>query len=104
MINREKQEVTVNTYVSGVDDYGQTRQNGIAKQDKVLMLYKLNSQPIVNNPVFNNTEMMGLVDNNDLGNVTITDENTIVIDSVQYDVLYTIPTPKYLVVSMRKSK
>lgn len=96
MIQREWQIVDVITYVEGKDEYGQLRQLGSSSRP-VKMVVKLYTNANVADIRFNNVTDIGLTED-----FTITDHNSIKIGDDIFDILYTIPSKKYLQVLMRK--
>lgn len=96
MIQRELKPYTVLSYAAGLDDYGQPRQ-GEPTERTVEMVIKLYSNAIENNPLFNDVELIGITKDQ-----TITDSNRIVVGAKTYDVVYVIPSGKYLQVFLRQ--
>ena len=96
MINRENKEVEVLTY-SGVDSVGQRRM-GEPTTKTVEMFYKTYSQTNVADPRYVDIDLIGLTKD-----FTINTSNVIKIENSKYSVKYTISTPRYLVVFMKKN-
>ena len=96
MINREYEEVEVLTY-SGVDSIGQRRM-GEPTTKTVEMFYKTYSQTNVADPRYVDIDLIGLTKD-----FTINTSNVIKIENSKYSVKYTISTPRYLVVFMKKN-
>jgi len=95
MINNEYKPVEVLTY-SGVDSVGQRRM-GEPTTKTVEMFYKTYSQTNVADPRYVDIDLIGLTKD-----YTITTSNVIKINEDKYSVKYTIFTPRYLVVFMKK--
>lgn len=95
MINRDYKPVEVLTY-SGVDSVGQRRQ-GKPTTKTVEMFYKTYSQSNVADPRYIDCDLIGLTKD-----FTINTSNVIKINNDRYNVKYTILSPRYLVVFMKK--
>lgn len=96
MINREMRAVTVISYADTVDEYGQKRQ-GTSTERTTDMVVKLYSQSNTSDVRYLDVEVIGLTKDK---NITV--QNRIKFDSVEYDVLYLIPSGRYTQVLMRK--
>lgn len=96
MLNREMRPVSVITFASGVDSYGQPR-TVVSSTKTVDMVVKIYAQSNVQAPIFNEVEIIGITKD-----FTISEENQIQFDSKKYNVLHTIPSGKYLQVLMKK--
>lgn len=96
MINNEMKEVEVLTY-SGVDSVGQKRM-GEPTTRTVDMFFKIYSQTNVADPRYLDIDLIGLSKD-----YNITTSNVIKIEDNKYSVKYTITTPRYLVVFMKKN-
>ena len=98
MINREMRPVTILTYPTGDDSYGQARR-GTPTERVVDMVVKIYSQ--------NNTTDVRYVDIDVIGltyDKTITDKNEVVIDGIRYTVKYPIPSGRLTQILMKKVK
>ena len=96
MINRELRRVTVNTFSSGKDAYGQIRQNGSVPRE-IEMVIKLYRQSNIADIRYNEVTDIGLTKD-----ASITDKDQIVVDGNTYNVLYVIPSGKLYQVLMKK--
>lgn len=96
MINREWIEATVTSFVDDVDSYGVPRQT-IASIRTIKVVPKIYSQTYVNNPLFNDVEIIALTKDKE-----VTDKNQITIDSVEYYVLHTIPSSRLTQLLLKK--
>lgn len=83
-LNREKRPIEIISFLPQADEYGQkkTTQQSVRSIEAVVKPY-VNSN--VNNPKFNDCELIVLTDDND-----ITPANSIRIDNKNYDVMYII--------------
>ena len=81
---------------SGVDSVGQKRM-GEPTTKTVEMFIKIYSQSNVADPRYLDIDLIGLTKD-----YNITTSNVVKVDDVKYDVKYTLTTPRYLVVYMRK--
>lgn len=96
MIQRELQNVSVVSFASGLDAYGQKRQ-GVSTTRTIEMVVKDYANTIVNDVRYENVEKIGLTKDN-----LITSENEITIGGINYMVLFVKQASKYYVVYMRK--
>ena len=96
MIQRELKPYTVLTYDDELDDYGQPRQ-GTPTERTVEMVVKLFSNQIVENPLFNDVELIGITKDQ-----TINDSNKIIIGGKTYDVVYVVPSGRYCQIFLRR--
>ena len=86
MIMRELQSVSVISFTTGTDAYGQ-----------IDMVVKPYSNTIVSDIRFNDVELIGLTTDQ-----SISDKNQILIGSDTYNVLYVIPSHRCYQVLMKK--
>lgn len=96
MINRELQSVSVISFTTGTDAYGQRRQSGSTVK-QIDMVVKPYSNTIVSDIRFNDVELIGLTTDQ-----SISDKNQILIGSDTYNVLYVIPSHRCYQVLMKK--
>lgn len=96
MINREWRTVSVVSFTSGTDSYGQKRKGGSINRN-VEMVVKLYSQANINDVRYVEVTNIGLTKDN-----SITDKNQILIDNETYQVLYVIPSGKLTQILMKK--
>lgn len=96
MINREWQDVSVVSFTTAVDAYGQPRKT-TASTRTVKMVLHIYSQQNVQDIRFNEVTEIGLTTDND-----ITDANQIICGNVKYNVLYVIPSSRLNQILMRK--
>lgn len=97
MINREMRPVSVVSFASGTDAYGQKRK-GAQTERTVQMVVKVYNQYNVDDIRYNDVTTIGLTADKD-----ITDENRVIIDNVPYDVLYVIPSTRYQQILMKRA-
>lgn len=95
MINREMKPVYLVSFTSGIDKYGQKRNNGETK-DVIEMAVKIYSQTNVSDIRYNDIELIGLT------KTAVNDSQQIEIDSVRYQISYVIPSGRYTQVLMKK--
>jgi len=96
MINREMQTVQVLTYTNTKDAYGQKRQDTPSTRN-VDMVVKLYSQNNVQDPRYVDVDKIGITKDR-----TINTTNQIQVGTEVYNVLFTIPSGKYLQVLMKR--
>lgn len=94
--NRELKSVSVISFTTGTDAYGQKRTLGSTSRT-VEMYVKVYSQSNVSDIRYNEVTNIGLTKD-----ASITDENQIVIDGVTYNVLYVIPSGRLHQILMKK--
>lgn len=93
---REAKPVSVVSFATGTDAYGQKRQSGSTTRT-VEMFVKVYSQSNVSDIRYTEVTNIGLTKDS-----SITDENQIVIDGATYNVLYVIPSGRLHQVLMKK--
>ena len=96
MINREMQSVTVVSFTSGTDEYGQKRNNGQTTR-QVEMMVKVYTQNKVNDIRYVDVTNIGLTKDNN-----ITDKNQIIISEDTFEVMYVIPSTRYNQILLKK--
>lgn len=96
--SRDRKPVSVLTFTTGKSAYGEIRQT-IASSRMVDMDIKLYQQSVIQNPMYNEVEMIGLTEDE-----AITTENRIVDGTNEYNVLYVIPSGRLYQVLMKKVK
>lgn len=96
MINREMKSVSVISYAPGTDSYGQPRKVESGRKT-VEMLMKIYTQNNVSDIRYNDVTTVGLTKDN-----SITDANVIDDGVNTYSVLYTIPSPRFNTILMKK--
>ena len=96
IFNRELQPVSVVSFATGTDAYGEKRKLGSTTRT-VDMVVKIYSQSSVSDIRYNEVTNIGLTKD-----ASITDENQIVIDGVTYNVLYVIPSGRLHQILMKK--
>lgn len=96
MINNEMRTVSLLSYASTIDAYGQVRK-GTSTSTNIEMMVKTYSQSNVDNPKYVDVELVGLTK----ANVSV--ENRIVIDTIKYDVLFVTKAKRYNEVMLRKT-
>lgn len=96
MINREWQTVSVVSFTTGTDAYGQPHQS-IESKRKIQMVVKIFQQTNTTDVRYNDITTIGLTTDS-----AITDKNQIIIGTDYYDVLYTIPSGRLTQILMRK--
>lgn len=96
MIMREMKPVSVVTFTSGTDAYGQKNKNGSTTRtvDMVVKIYK---QTNVDDIRFTDVTDIGLTYDK-----TITDANEVIIDGNHYNVLYVIPSNRLYQILLKK--
>ena len=94
--NRELKSVSVISFTTGTDAYGQKRTLGSTNRT-VDMVVKIYSQTNVSDVRYCDITNIGLT-----YDASITDENQIVIDGVTYNVLYVIPSGRLHQILMKK--
>ena len=96
ILNRELKPVSVVSFTSGTDAYGQKRKQGSTTRT-VEMVVKIYAQSNVSDVRYCDVTNIGLT-----YDTSITDENQIVIDSATYNVLYVIPSGRMYQILMKK--
>lgn len=96
MINREMQLVSVVSFTTGKNAYGQKRKNGSTSRT-VDMMVKTYTQTNVDDIRYTDVTDIGLT-----YDASITDENQIVIGEHTYQVLYVIPSRRLYQVLMKR--
>lgn len=94
--NRELKPVSVVSFTTGTDAYGQKRKQGSTSRT-VEMFVKVYSQSNVSDVRYCDVTNIGLT-----YDASITDENQIVIDGATYNVLYVIPSGRMYQILMKK--
>ncbi len=94
--NRELKPVSVVSFTTGTDAYGQKRKQGSTTRT-VEMYVKVYSQSNVSDVRYCDVTNIGLTKD-----ASITDENQIVIDGATYNVLYVIPSGRMYQILMKK--
>lgn len=96
IFNRELKPVSVVSFTTGTDAYGQKRKQGSTSRT-VEMYVKVYSQSNVSDVRYCDVTNIGLT-----YDTSITDENQIVIDGATYNVLYVIPSGRMYQILMKK--
>lgn len=96
IFNRELKPVSVVSFTTGTDAYGQKRKQGSTTRT-VEMVVKIYSQSNVSDVRYCDVTNIGLT-----YDTSITDENQIVIDGATYNVLYVIPSGRMYQILMKK--
>lgn len=96
IFNRELKPVSVVSFTTGTDAYGQKRKQGSTSRT-VEMFVKVYSQSNVSDVRYCDVTNIGLT-----YDASITDENQIVIDGATYNVLYVIPSGRMYQILMKK--
>lgn len=96
IFNRELKPVSVVSFTTGTDAYGQKRKQGSTTRT-VEMFVKVYSQSNVSDVRYCDVTNIGLT-----YDTSITDENQIVIDGATYNVLYVIPSGRMYQILMKK--
>ena len=94
--NRELKPVSVVSFATGTDAYGQKRKQGSTTRI-VEMVVKIYAQSNVSDVRYCDVTNIGLT-----YDTSITDENQIVIDGATYNVLYVIPSGRMYQILMKK--
>ena len=94
--NRELQSVSVVSFTTGTNAYGEKRKLGSTTRT-VDMVVKIYSQTNVSDVRYCDITNIGLT-----YDASITDENQIIVDGTTYDVLYVIPSGRLHQVLMKK--
>ena len=94
--NRELKPVSVVSFATGTDAYGQKRKQGSTRRT-VEMVVKIYAQSNVSDVRYCDVTNIGLT-----YDASITDENQIVIDGATYNVLYVIPSGRMYQILMKK--
>lgn len=94
--NRELQPVSVVSFTTGTDAYGEKRKLGSTTRT-VDMVVKIYSQTNVSDVRYCDITNIGLT-----YDASITDENQIIVNGATYDVLYVIPSGRLHQVLMKK--
>ena len=94
--NRELKSVSVISFTTGTDAYGQKRTLGSTSRT-VEMYVKVYAQSNVSDVRYCDVTNIGLT-----YDTSITDENQIVIDGATYNVLYVIPSGRMYQILMKK--
>lgn len=97
MINREQKSVSVITFTSGTDAYGQVRKKGIDSTRTVEMYIKTYVQENVSDIRYVDVTDIGLTKDK-----LITDSNEIVDGEINYQVLYVIPSSRYYKILLKR--
>ena len=98
MINREKQSVSVITFTTGTDAYGQKNKKGIADTRTVDMYIKVYNQTPVDDIRYTDVTDIGLTTDK-----LITDSNEIIDENgAHYNILYAIPSSRYYQILMKR--
>lgn len=95
-VNRELKPVSVVSFTTGTDAYGQKRKQGSTTRT-VKMYVKVYAQSNVSDVRYCDVTNIGLT-----YDASITDENQIVIDGATYNVLYVIPSGRMYQILMKK--
>lgn len=95
-VNRELKPVSVVSFATGTDAYGQKRKQGSTTKT-VEMVVKIYAQSNVSDVRYCDVTNIGLTKD-----ASITDENQIVIDGATYNVLYVIPSGRMYQILMKK--
>ena len=96
IFNRELKPVSVVSFATGTDAYGQKRKQGSTTRT-VEMVVKIYAQSNVSDVRYCDATNIGLT-----YDTSITDENQIVIDGATYNVLYVIPSGRMYQILMKK--
>lgn len=96
MINREWVKVSVISFTSGTDPYGQKRKNGESSRE-VEMVVKIYNQTNVDTVQYVDVDMIGLTKDKE-----ITDANQIQIGEQRYNIKYVIPSGRLHQILMKK--
>lgn len=96
IFNRELKPVSVVSFATGTDAYGQKRKQGSTTRT-VEMVVKVYAQSNVSDVRYCDVTNIGLT-----YDTSITDENQIVIDGATYNVLYVIPSGRMYQILMKK--
>lgn len=96
IFNRELKPVSVVSFATGTDAYGQKRKQGSTTRT-VEMYVKVYAQSNVSDVRYCDVTNIGLT-----YDTSITDENQIVIDGATYNVLYVIPSGRMYQILMKK--
>lgn len=96
IFNRELKPVSVVSFATGTDAYGQKRKQGSTTRT-VEMYVKIYAQSNVSDVRYCDVTNIGLT-----YDTSITDENQIVIDGATYNVLYVIPSGRMYQILMKK--
>ena len=96
IFNRELKPVSVVSFTTGTDAYGQKRKQGSTSRT-VEMFVKVYAQSNVSDVRYCDVTNIGLT-----YDTSITDENQIVIDDATYNVLYVIPSGRMYQILMKK--
>lgn len=96
MINRDMKSVSVVSFTSGTDAYGQSRKVEAGRR-AVDMMMKIYSQVNVSDIRYNDVSTVGITRDK-----TITDANVIIDGDTSYAVLYVIPSPRFNTILMKK--
>lgn len=96
IFNRELKPVSVVSFATGTDAYGQKRKQGSTTRT-VKMYVKVYAQSNVSDVRYCDVTNIGLT-----YDASITDENQIVIDGATYNVLYVIPSGRMYQILMKK--
>ena len=95
-VNRELKPVSVVSFATGTDAYGQKRKQGSTTKT-VEMVVKIYAQSNVSDVRYCDVTNIGLT-----YDTSITDENQIIIDGATYNVLYVIPSGRMYQILMKK--
>ena len=96
IFNRELKPVSVVSFTTGTDAYGQKRKQGSTTRT-VEMVVKIYAQSNVSDVRYCDVTNIGLT-----YDTLITDENQIIIDGATYNVLYVIPSGRMYQILMKK--
>ena len=96
IFNRELQPVSVVSFATGTDAYGEKRKLGSTTRT-VDMVVKIYSQTNVSDVRYCDITNIGLT-----YDASITDENQIIVNGTTYDVLYVIPSGRLHQILMKK--
>lgn len=96
IFNRELKPVSVVSFATGTDAYGQKRKQGSTTRT-VEMVVKIYAQSNVSDVRYCDVTNIGLT-----YDTSITDENQIIIDGATYNVLYVIPSGRMYQILMKK--
>lgn len=89
MINRDLQTVSVITFTTGVDSYGQTRTSQASTRNVEMAIYPY-SHSNVNNPKFLEYELIALTKDNDIDY-----SNSLQFNNKKYDIKYIIKSARH---------
>lgn len=98
MITKEMRTVSVLSYATTKDEYGQTRQ-GTASTRPVEMAVWIYTQKNVADPRYVEVDKIGLTKDKEINT-----KDRIQFDNLIYDVLYVIPSGRYYQVLMKQRK